>query len=93
MDVRAALARAVGKPLTIETNRLEGRHKGWGQCLLIGVAGAGQETDVPKLLDWYMDGKIEIEPMTTLRRKRDATNEAFDLMHAGESIRTVVSFD
>jgi len=40
-----------------------------------------------------MDGKIQIEPMITHRRKLDAINEAFELMHAGESIRTVVSFD
>jgi S-(hydroxymethyl)glutathione dehydrogenase/alcohol dehydrogenase len=55
--------------------------------------GARGRTDVPKLVDWYMDGKIQIDPMITHRRKLDAINEAFDLMHEGESIRTVVSFD
>jgi S-(hydroxymethyl)glutathione dehydrogenase/alcohol dehydrogenase len=48
---------------------------------------------VPKLVDWYMDGKIEIDPLITHRRKLGEINEAFALMHASESIRTVVSFD
>jgi len=97
---------------------LECCHKGWGQSVIIGVAGAGQEictrpfqlvtgrvwrgsafggargrTDVPKLVDWYMDGKIEIDPMITHRVKLAEINSAFDLMHEGESIRTVVSFE
>ena len=69
---------------------LEACHRGWGESIIIGVAGAGQEistrpfqlvtgrvwkgtafggargrTDVPKIVDWYMDGKIEIDPMIT----------------------------
>lgn len=97
---------------------LECCHKGWGQSVIIGVAGAGQEiatrpfqlvtgrvwrgsafggargrTDVPRLVDWYMDGKIQIDPLITHRRKLAEINEAFDLMHEGESIRTVVSFE
>jgi S-(hydroxymethyl)glutathione dehydrogenase/alcohol dehydrogenase len=96
---------------------LECCHKGWGQSIIIGVAGAGQEiatrpfqlvtgrswrgtafggargrTDVPKIVDWYMDGKIEIDPMITHRLPLDRINEAFDLMHRGESIRSVVVY-
>ncbi len=96
---------------------LECCHKGWGESIIIGVAGAGQEiatrpfqlvtgrvwrgsafggargrTDVPKLVDWYMDGKIELDALITHHRKLEGINEAFDLMHAGESIRTVVEY-
>lgn len=96
---------------------LEAAHRGWGQSVIIGVAGAGQEittrpfqlvtgrtwkgtafggargrTDVPKIVDWYMAGKIEIDPMITHRLKLDEINKGFDLMHAGESIRSVVVY-
>ena len=96
---------------------LECCHRGWGQSIIIGVAGAGQEiatrpfqlvtgrvwkgtafggargrTDVPKIVDWYMDGKIEIDPMITHVMPLEDINKAFDLMHAGESIRSVVVF-
>ncbi len=96
---------------------LECAHKGWGQSIIIGVAGAGQEistrpfqlvtgrswrgtafggargrTDVPKIVDWYMDGKIEIDPMITHILKLDDINKGFDLMHKGESIRGVVVY-
>ena len=96
---------------------LECSHKGWGESIIIGVAGAGQEistrpfhlvtgrswrgsafggargrTDVPKIVDWYMDGKIDIDPMITHKLKLDEINKGFDLMHAGESIRSVVVF-
>ena len=96
---------------------LECCHRGWGESIIIGVAGAGQEistrpfqlvtgrvwrgtafggargrTDVPKIVDWYMDGKIEIDSMITHKLPLERINEAFDLMHAGESIRTVVEF-
>ena len=96
---------------------LEAAHKGWGQSIIIGVAGAGQEistrpfqlvtgrswrgtafggargrTDVPKIVDWYMDGKIEIDPMITHILALEKINDAFDLMHRGESIRSVVVF-
>jgi len=103
----------------VETMRqaLECCHKGWGESVIIGVAGAGQEiatrpfqlvtgrvwrgtafggakgrTDVPKIVDWYMDGKIEIDPMITHTMGLDKINDAFDLMHAGKSIRSVVEF-
>ena len=96
---------------------LESAHKGWGESIIIGVAGAGQEiktrpfqlvtgrswrgtafggargrTDVPEIVDWYMDGKIQIDPMITHTLPLEKINEAFDLMHAGTSIRSVVVF-
>jgi S-(hydroxymethyl)glutathione dehydrogenase / alcohol dehydrogenase len=96
---------------------LESAHRGWGESIIIGVAGAGQEiatrpfqlvtgrtwkgtafggargrTDVPKIVDWYMDGKIEIDPMITHTLSLDEINKGFDLMHAGESIRSVVVY-
>ena len=54
--------------------------------------GARGRTDVPKIVDWYMDGKIEIDPMITHTLKLEEINKGFDLMHAGESIRSVVVF-
>ncbi|MGY6708556.1 MAG: S-(hydroxymethyl)glutathione dehydrogenase/class III alcohol dehydrogenase [Rhizobiaceae bacterium] len=96
---------------------LECAHRGWGESVVIGVAGAGQEistrpfqlvtgrtwkgtafggargrTDVPKIVDWYMDGKIEIDPMITHTMPLEDINKGFDLMHAGESIRSVVVY-
>ncbi|TNE38281.1 MAG: S-(hydroxymethyl)glutathione dehydrogenase/class III alcohol dehydrogenase [Alphaproteobacteria bacterium] len=96
---------------------LECCHKGWGESVIIGVAGAGQEistrpfqlvtgrvwrgtafggakgrTDVPKIVDWYMDGKINIDDLITHTMPLDDINTAFDLMHAGTSIRSVVVF-
>jgi S-(hydroxymethyl)glutathione dehydrogenase/alcohol dehydrogenase len=54
--------------------------------------GARGRTDVPKIVDWYMIGKIEIDPMITHTLTLERINEAFDLMHSGESIRSVVVF-
>ena len=96
---------------------LECCHKGWGESIIIGVAGAGKEistrpfqlvtgrswrgtafggargrTDVPKIVDWYMDGKIDIDPMITHTMPLEDINKAFDLMHSGESIRSVVIY-
>ncbi len=96
---------------------LECAHRGWGESIIIGVAGAGQEiatrpfqlvtgrtwkgtafggargrTDVPKIVDWYMEGKIQIDPMITHKLSLDEINKGFDLMHAGESIRSVVVY-
>ena len=96
---------------------LECCHKGWGESVIIGVAGAGQEiatrpfqlvtgrvwrgtafggargrTDVPKIVDWYMDGKINIDDLITHKMPLADINDAFDLMHAGKSIRSVVEF-
>ena len=97
---------------------LECCHKGWGESVIIGVAGAGQEiatrpfqlvtgrvwrgtafggargrTDVPKIVNWYMDGKINIDDLITHTMPLSDINSAFDLMHAGESIRSVVEFN
>ena len=96
---------------------LECCHKGWGESVIIGVAGAGQEistrpfqlvtgrvwrgtafggakgrTEVPKIVDWYVDGKINIDDLITHTMPLEDINNAFDLMHAGESIRSVVQF-
>ena len=96
---------------------LECCHKGWGESIIIGVAGAGREistrpfqlvtgrvwrgtafggargrTDVPKIVDWYMNGKINIDDLITHRLSLDQINEGFDLMHRGESIRSVVIY-
>ena len=96
---------------------LECAHKGWGESIIIGVAGAGQEistrpfqlvtgrswrgtafggargrTDVPKIVDWYMDGKIDIDSLITHTMPLEDINKGFDLMHAGESIRSVVVY-
>ncbi len=96
---------------------LECCHKGWGESVIIGVAGAGQEistrpfqlvtgrvwrgtafggakgrTDVPRIVDWYMDGKINIDDLITHTMPLDEINKAFDLMHAGKSIRSVVVY-
>jgi S-(hydroxymethyl)glutathione dehydrogenase/alcohol dehydrogenase len=54
--------------------------------------GARGRTDVPKIVDWYMGGKIEIDPMITHTLPLERINEAFALMHSGESIRSVVVY-
>jgi len=54
--------------------------------------GAKGRTQVPKIVDWYMDGKIEIDPLITHTMPLNDINKAFDLMHAGESIRSVITF-
>ena len=97
---------------------LECCHKGWGESIIIGVAGAGQEistrpfqlvtgrvwrgtafggakgrTDVPRIVDWYMQGKINIDDLITHTMPLAEINDAFDLMHEGKSIRSVVTFD
>ena len=96
---------------------LECCHKGWGESIIIGVAGAGQEistrpfqlvtgrvwrgsafggargrTDVPRIVDWYMDGKINIDDLITHTMPLEEINTAFDLMHEGKSIRSVVVY-
>lgn len=96
---------------------LECCHKGWGESVIIGVAGAGQEiatrpfqlvtgrvwrgsafggargrTDVPKIVDWYMDGKINIDDLITDVMPLDDINKAFDMMHDGKGIRSVIKF-
>jgi S-(hydroxymethyl)glutathione dehydrogenase/alcohol dehydrogenase len=54
--------------------------------------GAKGRTDVPKIVDWYMDGKIDIDSLVTQIMPIDRINDAFDLMHKGEAIRTVLTF-
>jgi len=54
--------------------------------------GARGRTDVPKIVDWYMDGKVSIDPLITHTMPLERINDAFDLMHRGESIRSVVIF-
>ncbi len=54
--------------------------------------GARGRTDVPKIVDWYMEGKINIDDLITHTLPLDRINDAFDLMHAGESIRSVVVY-
>ena len=54
--------------------------------------GAKGRTDVPKIVDWYMDGKINIDDLITHVLPLDQINDGFDLMHRGESIRSVVTF-
>jgi S-(hydroxymethyl)glutathione dehydrogenase / alcohol dehydrogenase len=96
---------------------LECCHKGWGESIIIGVAGSGEEiatrpfqlvtgrvwrgtafggargrTDVPKIVDWYMDGKINIDDLITHTMPLPEINTALELMHKGESIRSVITF-
>ena len=54
--------------------------------------GARGRTDVPTIVDWYMDGKVSIDPLITHTMPLERINDAFDLMHRGESIRSVVIF-
>jgi len=54
--------------------------------------GAKGRTDVPKIVDWYLDGKIEIDPMITHTLRLEDINKGFDMMRSGESIRSVVVF-
>jgi len=54
--------------------------------------GARGRTDVPKIVDWYMDGKINIDDLITHVLPLERINEGFDLMHKGESIRSVVVY-
>jgi len=54
--------------------------------------GARGRSDVPKIVDWYMQGKIEIDPLITHTLPLARINDAFELMHAGESIRSVVTY-
>ncbi len=96
---------------------LECCHKGWGESIIIGVAGSGEEiatrpfqlvtgrvwkgtafggvkgrTEVPRIVDWYMEGKINIDDLITHTLSLDDINKGFDLMHEGESIRSVVVY-
>jgi len=96
---------------------LECCHKGWGESVIIGVAGAGEEistrpfqlvtgrvwrgtafggvkgrSQLPGYVEKYLSGEIKVDPMITHTLPLDRINEAFDLMHQGKSIRTVIKF-
>ncbi len=96
---------------------LECCHKGWGESVIIGVAGAGQEistrpfqlvtgrvwrgtafggvrgrTELPGYVDKYMGGEINLDDMVTHTMGLEDINTAFDLMHEGKSIRSVIIF-
>jgi S-(hydroxymethyl)glutathione dehydrogenase/alcohol dehydrogenase len=96
---------------------LECCHKGWGESVIIGVAGAGQEistrpfqlvtgrvwrgtafggvrgrSELPAYVDQYMDGEINLDDMVTHTMGLEDINRAFDLMHEGKSIRSVILF-
>lgn len=96
---------------------LECAHKGWGESIIIGVAGAGEEistrpfqlvtgrvwkgsafggvkgrTELPGYVDKYMNGQINLDDLVTFKMPLSKINDAFDLMHEGKSIRTVIDF-
>ncbi|MCE3619858.1 S-(hydroxymethyl)glutathione dehydrogenase [Escherichia coli] len=96
---------------------LESAHRGWGQSVIIGVAGAGQEistrpfqlvtgrvwkgsafggvkgrSQLPGMVEDAMKGDIDLEPFVTHTMSLDEINDAFDLMHEGKSIRTVIRY-
>lgn len=96
---------------------LECCHKGWGESIIIGVAGAGQEirtrpfqlvtgrvwrgsafggvkgrTELPGYVERYMGGEIKIDPMITYTMGLEEINRAFDLMHEGKAIRSVILY-
>ena len=66
----------------------------WDVSPTVKTVGCGPRgrTDVPKIVDWYMEGKIEIDPMITHTLSLDEINTGFDLMHEGKSIRSVVVY-
>lgn len=103
--------------VNVMRSALECCHKGWGESVIIGVAGAGQEistrpfqlvtgrvwrgsafggvkgrTELPGMVEQAMAGKINLDPFITHKLPLERINEAFDLMHAGKSIRTVIYF-
>jgi S-(hydroxymethyl)glutathione dehydrogenase / alcohol dehydrogenase len=96
---------------------LECCHKGWGESIIIGVAGAGQEittrpfqlvtgrvwkgtafggvkgrSELPGYVEQYMSGQLKIDEFVTHKLKLEQINEAFELMHSGKSIRSVIEF-
>jgi S-(hydroxymethyl)glutathione dehydrogenase/alcohol dehydrogenase len=96
---------------------LECAHRGWGQSIIIGVAGAGQEistrpfqlvtgrtwkgtafggvkgrTQLPVMVEQAMAGEIQLAPFVTHTLDIEQINDAFELMHEGKSIRTVIHF-
>ncbi|WP_426788451.1 S-(hydroxymethyl)glutathione dehydrogenase/class III alcohol dehydrogenase [Xanthomonas campestris] len=103
--------------VNVMRSALECCHKGWGESVIIGVAGAGQEistrpfqlvtgrvwrgsafggvkgrTQLPGMVEQSMKGEIDLDPFITHTMPLEQINEAFDLMHEGKSIRTVIHF-
>lgn len=103
--------------VNVMRSALECCHKGWGESIIIGVAGAGQEistrpfqlvtgrvwrgsafggvkgrTELPGMVEDAMKGEIQLDPFITHTMPLEKINEAFDLMHEGKSIRTVIHF-
>ncbi|WP_110667834.1 S-(hydroxymethyl)glutathione dehydrogenase/class III alcohol dehydrogenase [Salinicola halophilus] len=103
--------------VNVMRSALECCHKGWGESIIIGVAGAGEEistrpfqlvtgrvwkgsafggvkgrSELPDYVQRYMDGELMIDEFVTQDMKFEQINEAFDLLHAGKSIRTVLHF-
>jgi S-(hydroxymethyl)glutathione dehydrogenase/alcohol dehydrogenase len=83
IGVAAAGAEISTRPFQLVTGRV------WRGTAFGGARG---RTDVPKIVDWYMDGKINIDDLITHTLKLEDINKGFDLMHAGESIRSVVVY-
>ncbi|HKO92190.1 MAG TPA: S-(hydroxymethyl)glutathione dehydrogenase/class III alcohol dehydrogenase [Polyangiaceae bacterium] len=83
IGVAPAGAEISTRPFQLVTGRV------WKGSAFGGAAG---RTDVPKIVDWYMDGKINIDDLITHTLPLERINEGFDLMHAGKSIRTVVVY-
>ena len=83
IGVAAAGAEIATRPFQLVTGRV------WQGTAFGGAKG---RTDVPKIVDWYMDGKINIDDLITHVLPLEEINDAFDLMHKGESIRSVVTF-
>ena len=83
IGVAPAGAEISTRPFQLVTGRV------WRGTAFGGVRG---RTEVPKIVDWYMEGKIEIDPMITHTLTLDTINKGFELMHAGESIRSVVVY-
>ncbi|PRY68298.1 zinc-binding dehydrogenase, partial [Halomonas ventosae] len=103
--------------VNVMRSALECCHKGWGESVIIGVAGAGEEistrpfqlvtgrvwkgsafggvkgrTELPGYVERYMNGEINIDDFITHDMPFEQINEAFELLHRGESIRTVLHY-
>ena len=104
--------------VNVMRSALECCHKGWGESVIIGVAGAGQEistrpfqlvtgrvwrgtafggvkgrSDLPQIVEDYLAGKFELDDFITHTMPLESINEAFDLMHEGKSIRSVIHYN
>jgi len=83
IGVASAGAEIATRPFQLVTGRV------WRGTAFGGAKG---RTDVPRIVDWYMSGKLNIDDLITHTMPLDRINEAFDLMHEGKSIRSVVIF-